>query len=496
MHEHLLPSAHEIEHDVRSMVDLGPRYTATAPHREWIDSIEDSFQRSSLRTMRDTYSFHQWLAKRWSLELLDGLGHGQVPVAAYYTYSGRTPAHGVTGDLVYLGPAAIPALPGNPLDILTTTTALESWRGQAVEGLKAAIAKVPGGVKDRIVLFEDPVAPLSIGDFDPLLTFRYDPHDPIDDTDDYKRVWTTILTVMQLSVFKAAGAKGVVFILDASHANAVGQYTPFIDGYQELPALIVDREQGARLRTAAQHGATTRLVLEASYEKKNSDSLVGILPGATDEVMIVNTHTDGMNAFEENCGVALKRIAHYFSRIPASQRRRTLVFSATTGHFGPGLPGTQGFIDAHPGLIKRSAAAVTIEHFGAREWIDDARGYHPTGRWEMGVIFHSQTPIAAPGIASIKATKLRRSELLRPIGDTFFGVGAALHSAGVPSLAYIGGPNYLLAQARNGHLDKFDPVRMRREISWTVDVLHRLDPIPAAVLAAGDSTVLRGGVAN
>jgi hypothetical protein len=33
---------------------------------------------------------------------------------------------------------------------------------------------------------------------------------------------------------------------------------------------------------------------------------------------------------------------------------------------------------------------------------------------------------------------------------------------------------------------------MHREIAWTADVLHRLDAIPARVLAAGDSTVLRG----
>jgi hypothetical protein len=488
----LLPSVADVRHDIHQMVGLGPRYTATSAHRQWIDTIEQSWRRDGLQVTRDHYSFDQWLAQDWSLDILDGDHRGHIRVPAYYTYSGRTGREGVTGDLVYLGPAAIPALPGNPLDILTTTDALKQWRTRAEAGLRASIAAVPGGVAGRIVLFEDPVAPLSVGDLDPILTYRYDPGHVHDDTEDYKRVWTTILTVMQLSVFKQAGAAGAVFILDASHPNTVGQYTPFIDGYQDLPALIVDRDTGARLRKAAEGTPKIRLVLQASHRKQGSDSLVGILPGngSTDEVMILNTHTDGMNSFEENCGAALMRLARYFARRPRHTRNRTLVFSAVTGHFGPGLPETQGFIDAHPDLIKRAAAAVTIEHFGAKEWIDDATGYHPSGQWEIAAIFHSQTPIALPGIDALQACNLRRSELLRPIGDTFFGVGAALHAAGVPSLAYIGGPNYLLAEEHHVRPDRFDPHRMQREIAWTADVLQRLDTIPKNILKAGDSTIL------
>ena len=37
-----------------------------------------------------------------------------------------------------------------------------------------------------------------------------------------------------------------------------------------------------------------------------------------------------------------------------------------------GQPQTEGFIDQHPDVIAKTAAAVTIEHFGAEEWNDDA----------------------------------------------------------------------------------------------------------------------------
>jgi hypothetical protein len=80
---------------------------------------------------------------------------------------------------------------------------------------------------------------------------------------------------------------------------------------------------------------------------------------------------------------------------------------------------------------------------------------------------------------------------------TFFGVGASLHQKGVPSVAFIAGPNYLLALDGNrGHIDKLDSARFASEIRWTADLLKRLDRIPAAELAAVDSAALRPGVAG
>jgi len=213
---------------------------------------------------------------------------------------------------------------------------------------------------------------------------------------------------------------------------------------------------------------------------------------------VVNAHTNRQNAFEENAGIACVALARYFAALPRAARNRTLVFSCVTGHFaGGGQPQTQGFIDDHPDLIKRAAAAVTLEHFGSSEWLDDTRGYHPSGQIEVGAIFHSQTPIIQPAIDSLQSSDLRRTELLRPAGTTFFGVGASLHGAGVPSVAFIAGPNYLLAeQGTQGHLDKLDASRYASEVAWTADLLHRLDAIPAAQLAAGDSAALRPGIAT
>lgn len=479
-----LPDANAIQRQVSEMVELGPRLTATSPHLNFIDSLDDGFREAGLHVTRDPQPFQQWLAQDFSLEVAGK----PVPVASYYTYSGRTSPQGVTGQLVYAGP--IPSPPSSP-------DGLQAYLEGLPAAIQALLTAVPGGVQGRIVLMDAPVAPLTAGAFDPLLTYRHDPNHTISETDDYKRAWTTLASVPRLDPFKAAGAAGAVFALDASAANARGQYTPFIWGYQDLPALFVDRATGAKLRTQAITAPQARLTLTASLTQTKSDSLVAILPGATDEVLVVNTHTDGQNAFEENAGIACVALAKHFAALPKSARNRTLVFSCVTGHFsGGGQPQTQGFIDDHPDLVAKSAAAVTIEHFGAQEWNDDASGYHYTRRVELGAIFHSQTPIFQPGIDSLQATNLERTELLRPIAVAFFGVGASFHEKGVPSIAYIAGPNYLLAlDGDRGHIDKLDARRFAREIAWTADLVKRLDKIPAAQLAAGDSAVLRPGVA-
>jgi hypothetical protein len=242
------------------------------------------------------------------------------------------------------------------------------------------------------------------------------------------------------------------------------------------------------------------LTLTASLKPTATSQLVGILPGdgSTDELMVLNTHTDGMNAFEENGGVGLVWLARYFSQLPKARRlKRSLVFSAVSGHFaGPALPQTRGFIDRHPDLVAKAAASVTIEHLGASEWLDDGRGYHPTGGPDMFVIWHSQTAgIAGAVVDSMKANDLVHSRALRPAGDYMIAVGTAFNESGVPTVSSIVAPNYMVSWADDGHLAKFMPARAAREVRWAADLVTRLDSIPAAQLAAGDSTVLRTGVA-
>jgi hypothetical protein len=484
--------------DVKHMVDLGQRYPGNDAHNEFIDWLDRGFRSAGLQMLpRDPFPFTCWLAKDWSLEVLEGPGRGVVPVAAYQPYSGNTPPSGVVGELAYLGAVPPLALSGDPQDTLTLRAAVDRLKGELADWAAAAAAGVPGGVAGKIVLVDAQTLPLTENDFAPLTTYAHDPGASPTATPNFKRLALSLIPAA--SIFAQAGAAGYIVTLDASDAMAAGTYGPYGSAITGLPGLLVGRDTGAKLRGYAQSRPKTRLTLTATVAKSTTDQLVGILPGdgSTNEVMILNTHTDGQNAFEENGGIGLVWLARYFAQLPKSRRlKRSLVFSAVSGHFaGPALPQTRGFIDRHPDLVARAAASVTIEHLGASEWVDDARGYHPTGRPDMFVVWHSQTGIAGPVVESMIANDLRHSRALRPAGDYMIAVGTAFNESGVPTVSSIVAPNYMVSWADNGHLDKFLPGRAAREVRWAADLVTRLDSIPAAQLAAGDSAVLRSGVA-
>jgi hypothetical protein len=494
----LLPTARDMYRDVKHMVDLGQRYCGTPAHNAFLDWLEQGFGLAGVQMLpRDPFPFTCWLAKSWSLELLEGPGRGIVPVAAYQPYSGNTPAAGVVGELAYLGAVPPLALSGDPQDADTLRAAIARIEAELADWAAAAVAGIPGGVAGRIVLVDAQTLPLTENDFAPLTTYAHPPAESTLGTPNFKRLALSLIA--PASVFADAGAAGYVVTLDASDACAAGTYGPYGSAITGLPGLLVGRETGGKLRRYAQARPKTRLTLTATVKPSSTDQLVGILPGdgSTDELIVLNTHTDGQNAFEENGGVGLVHLARYFGRLPRSRRlKRSLVFSATSGHFtGPALPQTRGFIDRHPDLVARAVASVTIEHLGASEWLDDARGFHPSGRPDMFVIWHSQDGIAAPVVESMIANDLRHSRALRPAGDYMIAVGTAFNESGVPTVSSIVAPNYMVSWADDGHLDKFLPRRAALEVRWAADLVTRLDSIPAAQLAAGDSTVLRTGVA-
>lgn len=494
----LLPNGHQLYRDVKRMVELGPRFTGTPAHDAFIDSLEEGFAGAGCRMLpRDKFGFDRWLAQRWSLDVLDGQTPARVPVSAYAAYSGATPAEGVTAPLAYIGVAPSLGIPGDPQDVATLEDALARAQRDIGDWAKAALAGIPGGAAGRIVLVDAASPPpLTEDDFLPLVTYSFNPERPLTATYDYKRMWVGNATIPQLmNAIVGAGAAGAILILDGSAAATAGQYLPYGNAVAGVPALLVDRDVGEQLRRRAQSTPKARLTLVAQVEKVTSSQLVGILPGAgtTDELIVVNTHTDGMNAFEENGGIGMVWLARYFAQLPPQKRlQRTLVFSAVMGHFSPvaSTAQTGGFVAAHPDLIKRAVASLTLEHFGTSEWIDDVRGYRPTGRHEATAIWHSQTPIALPLVDTIVSNDLRHASALRPAGEYMIAVGGPLHTAGVPSASFIPGPDYLVAWAENGHLDKFVPSRAEQEVRWAADFITRLDSIPATQLAAGDSTIL------
>lgn len=448
-----LPTPRQVRADFQRMVDFGPRLTGTRAHHEFIAWLEAEFATAGLDVLPcEATEIECWEARRFGLEILDGSDAGPVKVATYYTRSRETQAEGITGPLVYGG------------------------SGSGAEG--------------AIVVADLPVPPpAAAGIFLPQSTYRYWPgHTDADwAATDYTRSWIEPGVALPLAPYAAMGAKAVVFILNNISFDALkGAYLPFTSGFESLPALFVDRDTGAALRDQAVAGQKARFVLEASRKQVKTPTVTAVLPGRSDETIIFNTHTDGQNFCEENGGVAFVHLARHFASLPKEKRlERTLVFAAWPGHMYGDVPETEGWMATHPDLVERAVAALTLEHLGCTEWVDDADGYRATGEAEVCGVYVTDGKMSDLAQELIPKHDLTRHTTLRPPPQ--FGVGGAFEDAGIPQIGLIAGPTYLITVSESGEMDKLDENLAARQIAWAAELTTTVDGLSAEELGGEPS---------
>jgi hypothetical protein len=452
----LLPSQKEVWDHVQWMAKLGPKFTGNSAHTQFVEFLATNLQSLGLDLTRDHYTLPRWDAKRWGITVDSASAHGvKIPVTSYWPYSGQTPPEGVTGELVYRG--------------VDPNYDLSGVQGKIVF-IDVANASRPFGE------WYQPWGILPPGTILPPEVSTAIPVHSIND----------------LGPFKKAGAVGVIMgWTNISDGNAADQYTPFGRPLQNIPGLYVGRETGAKLKDMAAAGANATVVLEAdTFPDTPTDTLIATLPGSSaDEVIIVNTHTDGSNVLEENGGVALLALAKYFSKIPKAERKRTMVFVLATGHFASAyVPSIRGVITKHPDLIKKTVAALAIEHLGAREWADDAdlKNYRPTGQDEWIFAITRLKSTGGVMVDALQAMGSSRVAVVNPAKGGFFGEGGGLAALGIPSVGFIPDPAYLLAAPANGCIEKLSPELIHAELQAFAKALHKMDSMSAAELRASN----------
>jgi hypothetical protein len=293
---------------------------------------------------------------------------------------------------------------------------------------------------------------------------------------------------------ESAGAVGAIYIWNnVSDGAAQDQVEPFSGKPTKVPTVWVGNSTGQRLKKLAAKGTPINLTLHAvSHPDSPSDNLWAVLPGKTDEVIIINTHTDGCNACEENGSLGVISLAKHFARLPVSQRNRTLVFVMTTGHFAHGyFHGTQDWRDTNPDLMKKAVACVTIEHLGATEWSDDAAAntYKPSGKYAWGQAFTPLRPEGMVFLQAVAGTGAKRTVAMKPSGS-YPGEGAGFWAAGVPTISYICGPPFLMtAPEKDGQISKLNSDRMYGEIVTFAKCVAELDKMSLSSIKGPGPTI-------
>jgi hypothetical protein len=458
-----LPPLDEVWGWFETIARDGARYAGNAAHRKFVDWIDANLRDAKLTTSRDSFTFPRWEARKWSLKATPSGGAPiEVPTTSYYPHSGQTGPTGITAPLIYVGKF--------------------TSDGSSKPDLS-------GDLKGKIAVVDYEIAARDYNEW-------YDPWGVSSPDVKLEKYVSSVMAqpFEDLGGYKKAGAAGVVIAwTNISEAHATGQHWPFGRQLQDIPALLVGPTAGTKLRELARAAGTATLTLEADvFQNAKTDSVMATLPGASpDEALIVYTHTDGPNMVQENAGIGLIALARYFSKIPQSSRKRTLVFALVTGHdVGAYVRGTEAIFGNHPELAKQAVGAVAVEHLGCRAWRDDGSfKYAATGGDELTYAMTNHRPVANITLESIKGTTERHCAVvkIKPKGR-YLGLGGSLARTGLPTLGWYMSPTYLNMEAPDGCLSKLSKTLMYGQLQAIAKVVHQMDVSSAADLKSASSS--------
>jgi hypothetical protein len=509
--------------------DMGPtRLTGSPEHQRFVAWLQAELTRALTpaggQVFEDVFdNYPRWSARSWRLEV----GGKAAPVASYYPYC----TGGFTGARSPVTPAPALAAPGGgghyPRADGHAVVAFDPNAHVAGALVDVGVFTGPKSIDWTKAAGKIALAGYSVPAISAIISARSYTVDGVWQDGrpgagayvNHPAPTSSILAPPDLDAANRAGVLGVVLIWQGiSDGNAEGQYNPFPVPFSSsppsspagsdpaatrpgIPALWVNETVGRGLARDAAAGASAAIAFEATLDQVSTATVWGLLPGARygqadDEILICNTHSDGPNIAEENGGVAVVNMARYFARVPLAERPKTMVFMASTGHFGHRFLGSgRDWIAQHPQILARTVGVMTLEHLGCQEWQDlgepGALRFAATGK-----PLQSQFFITAPGfqgrtpgppdvtlqhiVEGALAGCRDRAAILS--GGAFFGEGGGFHALGIPTIGFLPSPQFLCAMAPDGEISKLDPAIFHDQLQLSARCLLAMQSTPAAAL--------------
>lgn len=347
------------------------------------------------------------------------------------------------------------------------------------EGVEAPLVRFdagnPDALRGNIALYELSFMRSALRNMRGLAIWTYDPEDTFEKATQVLPFGREVHSAMDGPT--AAGAVGFVGVLSDYPIDSCDYYVPYDAVERPTPGVWVSRSDGERIASLMASGpCTARIEIDALREMITTNNVVGELPGADDETVIIGSHHDGpwSSAVEDGSGIALVLAqARYWAGVPEEERPHRLVFLLNSGHMAGGA-GVVSFCETHKAELERTVLEVHLEHT-ANEFERVGDDVVPTGLPETRWWFTSRIVRLEESVRSaIEAENLDRSMILPP---TVFGPrpttdGGEFHLQGVPIVNYLTAPFYLF--------DSED----------TMDKIHRpsLVPVTRAAIQIVEST--------
>ena len=164
----------------------------------------------------------------------------------------------------------------------------------------------------------------------------YDPDHQIDPTSTFYGDFINYnARVADMRDAATAGAKGILFTKDEPRGQLRGRYEPYEGTAWKVPGAFLGVDEGAKIQRALSHGKrpTARLAVRARFTHVVTPSILATIPGRSPKRLVIDSHTDGTNAVEDNGPIAMVAMAQYLASLPMRCRPRTVEFSFSTAHF-------------------------------------------------------------------------------------------------------------------------------------------------------------------
>lgn len=449
-----VPDADQIYSWIEEVFDQGIRRPGY-PANRWAETwVEDRFRAIGLERVRaEPVDAVRWEPVRWSITVTSASGTREldgfpVPFAA--------PTEAIEVEV-----AELPA--EGPADVAGRAALVDV----PLITIPAAFLATTGSAPD------DPAGRV----FDPDGTFDGGTHTVPFGTD--------FQAVMDPAI--DAGAAAFLGTLTGYPGDSFEYFVPYDGVDREIPGIWLSGSDGAWIREELAAGPVrVRLEVETETEAITTYNIVGELPGATDEVVMVGSHHDGpwSSAVEDASGISLVLAqATYWAAQPAERRPHRLVFLLQGGHMSGGA-GLLTYIDQHADELDDVVLEVHLEHAALECEVVDGRAVptdQPTPRW----FFTSRIPSLEAAVgAAIEGEELWRSLILAPDAFGTFPPtdGAGYHVAGVPVVNLLAAPFYLFDKMDT--LDKIDRDHLVPITRATIRIIESVRSETAAGLRA------------
>ena len=291
-----------------------------------------------------------------------------------------------------------------------------------------------------------------------------------------------------------AGAVAVITLVDGPGNH---QYALEGMGSDDAPCFVLGGHDGRFLEEALAAAGPGRplaasISLHASVrEAWQAKNVLGLIPGQSDEYLLITAHLDGyFEGANDNGGglAAMLALAKYFSDPDRSRPNRNLLFIGTSAHH-EFSDGARDFINDHPQIVKKAVLVLNIEHPSSilsyyRGPLKMSRGTVPgqltttnSQGWRTLTISNGNEHVLSffQAAADRYGVVIEGTVNRRPNGDAF-----DFFRARVPVVQLLDANIWF--HSSGDRLDTISPVGLERTTRLFADVLARMDETSAADL--------------